>query len=61
MKFMYDVIDKASKKVVRKDAIQKLEVEGMTEESGIESIKFFCCGPDEEVINIRILKEEIAL
>lgn len=60
MKFMYDVIDKESKVVIKKDAVQKIKAEGMrkaegmSEEAAIESIKFFCCGPYEEVINVRI-------
>ena len=54
MKFMYDVIDKESRELIRKDAVQKHKTEGMTEKAAIESIKFFCCRPDEEVINVRI-------
>lgn len=53
MKFMFDVIDKESREIIRKDYVQEIEPEGSTEESVIESLKFFCSGPDEEVINVR--------
>lgn len=53
MKFMYDVVDKESKELIRKDAVQKINPEDMTEEAVIEALKFFCSGPDEEVVNVR--------
>ena len=53
MKFMYDVIDRESREIIRKDAVQAIKPEGMEEEAVIEALKFFCSGPDEEVVNVR--------
>lgn len=54
--FMYDVVDEETKEVIKKDEVQKLIVEGMTMESVIESIKFFCAWPGEEVVNVRVVE-----
>lgn len=55
-KFMYDVVDEETKEVIKKDEVQKLIVEGMTIESAIESIKFFCAWAGEEVVNVRVVE-----
>lgn len=54
--FMYDVVDEETKEVIKKDEVQKLIVEGMTMESAIESIKFFCAWAGEEVVNVRVVE-----
>ena len=54
LKFIYDVVNKESRETIRKDAIQEIEEGDMTKEAAIEALKFFCCGANEEVANIRM-------
>ena len=54
-RFMYDVVNEETKKVIKKDATQEIVADGLTDESQIAAIKFFCANAGEEVVNVRVV------